>query len=214
MKFNTTNYKSFSRINDETFPAVLKEAEAKLEYICSLTKNKQVCFQAGCNFGVFAHYLSLNFKQVITCEPSKYIYHHAHQNLKHSPNIKLINCGVGERELNCKESFDKKNCGATKLITNISGKIQVKTIDSILTNCESCDLIYLDIEGMEYSAIIGAKNTILKHKPVLVIENKGLIPNFSDGGINGSSRLRKEICSTFGYLYHKRLMRDDIFIPI
>jgi hypothetical protein len=37
-------------------------------------------------------------------------------------------------------------------------------------NLECCDLIHLDIEGYELHALMGARNTIEKHQPLIVLE--------------------------------------------
>lgn len=212
-KFDTELYNSFSRINDETFPATLIEGTNKLEPICNLVEDKSCCLQAGCSFGVFAHYLSSVFETVYTCEPSPTIFKYAAQNIGHIKNINLINCGLSNKDGNCAENFDHKNCGATSLDDSKPGSVQLKTIDSILSNEKSCGLLYLDIEGMEDKAIQGAKQTIENHRPIIVLENKGLIPAWG-GNFDGSQRFRDHITTKYRYKFYSRLMRDDIFMPI
>jgi hypothetical protein len=48
----------------------------------------------------------------------------------------------------------------------------IDTLDSL--NLPALDLLYLDIEGFEMMAIIGGLETIVKFKPVIAIEDKGL----------------------------------------
>jgi FkbM family methyltransferase len=66
----------------------------------------------------------------------------------------------------------KKNSPTTSNITN-KGNFKVKgvKIDSFVkyNRIKSVQLIKLDIEGAEYEALCGAKNTIKKHKPYLAI---------------------------------------------
>ena len=219
MKFNPSLYSKFVYIRDETFPAVIVEGHHKLEYIASLCKDQNLCIQAGCNFGVFPHYLSQVFKTVITTEPSRVINKYAKENLKACNNIVLFDAGFGASTGNCTEVFDSTNCGSTQLNISKPGEIEVITIDSIMNNYNFCDLIYLDIEGMEYKALQGARKTILKYKPIIVAENKGLIPEFEENNQprflkDGNQGFRDKISEEFGYTLHKRLMRDDIFLPI
>jgi hypothetical protein len=47
-------------------------------------------------------------------------------------------------------------------------EIDVATIDSVLGGT-SVDIIKMDIEGAEYRALLGAQNSIKKHKPRLAI---------------------------------------------
>jgi len=219
MKFNPSIYSNFKHIRDETFPAVIIEGQQKLEYITSLCKHQNLCIQAGCNFGIFPHYLSQVFETVITTEPSPVINKYARENLSAYDNIVLLDAGFGASTGSCTEVFDSTNCGATQLNTSKPGEIELITIDSIMCNYNFCDLIYLDIEGMEYQALQGAREIILKYKPVIVVENKGLIPEFEENNQpnflpNGNQGFRDKLSEEFGYTFYKRLMRDDIFLPI
>jgi hypothetical protein len=66
----------------------------------------------------------------------------------------------------------KKNSPTTSNVTK-NGNLKVKgvKIDSFISEnkIKSVQLIKLDIEGAEYEALCGAKNTIKKHKPYLAI---------------------------------------------
>lgn len=57
------------------------------------------------------------------------------------------------------------------------------TIDGLALT--GCDFIKLDLEGAEWLALMGAKETIRKHKPFLVLEFNGLVSQFghSEGQI-------------------------------
>lgn len=59
---------------------------------------------------------------------------------------------------------DRVNIGNSSTHKNI----QAIAIDSL--NLDRLDFIKLDIEGGEYAAILGAKNTINKHKPIITYE--------------------------------------------
>ena len=90
------------------------------------------------------------------------------------------------------------------------GDINITTID--MMKAKDVDLIYLDVEGWEAKALIGARATIRESKPVIVTENKGLIPMYP-GTFEGSQDFRDWVC-TLGYKHHSRLMRDDVFVPL
>lgn len=57
-----------------------------------------------------------------------------------------------------------------------TGKVEAVTIDSL--ELEACDFIKLDLEGCEGLAIKGARKTIKKFRPLLVIEFNGLMRKF------------------------------------
>ncbi len=51
------------------------------------------------------------------------------------------------------------------------GPIPMQTIDSL--DLAECDLIWLDIEGYEVNALKGAKKTIDRFQPAVIIEESG-----------------------------------------
>lgn len=201
--------KDFKRPRDETFDAVVRELE-KLGYITNLCKKKKVCFQAGANVGVFPSYLSNEFDRVYTAEPCLKTYSYLVENIKDRKNIQYGNFGLGKAPSSAIMIEVEVNCGANYTEISESGNIEIKTIDSILEFETSLDLLYLDIEGAEYDAILGASESISKFKPVIVLENKGLIKGF-ESDLNGSVEFRNFICS-LGYKHVNRMMRDDVFV--
>jgi len=49
-------------------------------------------------------------------------------------------------------------------------KVELKPLDDLISSNEKIDLIKIDVEGAEYGVLLGAKNTILKNKPVIIFE--------------------------------------------
>jgi FkbM family methyltransferase len=50
-------------------------------------------------------------------------------------------------------------------------KVKTDTLDHLLVDATSIDLIKIDVEGGEYNVIEGGRNIIFKHKPVLLFEH-------------------------------------------
>ena len=79
------------------------------------------------------------------------------------------------------------------MTSNLVAAIQ---LDNIKDFDNGIDLIKVDVEGAEYNALLGAKELISKHRPIIITEfSPGAMPNIS--GVNGLTYL-KFICS-FGY---------------
>jgi FkbM family methyltransferase len=208
------NVKQFKRPKDNTWSAVLREANAKIGSIAGLCAKRDLCFQAGANVGVFPAYLSTHFKVVVTTEPYTSTYKYMIENLQEYKNIHTSSVGLADVNIKNRSMIAvKNNCGGNYIDFNVAGNIQITTIDDMLRRYDSCDLLYLDIEGAEYKALLGATETIKKYHPVIALENKGLIPEFpNEISFDGSDEFRKWVCNTFGYTYHSRMMRDDVFI--
>lgn len=76
--------------------------------------------------------------------------------------------GIGDR--NYQASFDNSGIMGSKIIEKGDSSIDVKTIDSLTSEIEGrIGLIKLDIEGFEQEAIRGAKQTIRRDRPLLII---------------------------------------------
>jgi FkbM family methyltransferase len=54
-------------------------------------------------------------------------------------------------------------------ITEIN--VKTDTLDHLLSEVQSIDLIKIDVEGGEYNVIEGARNILFKHKPVILFEH-------------------------------------------
>jgi len=105
-----------------------------------------------------------DFKKIYLIEPIPENIRIAKRELGHLENIEFLTCGVSNK----KETlyFNEE-----KSFSTIYGKgtqsVEVDTIDNIVK--EKVDFIKLDIEGAEQDAIDGAKETIVKYKPILAI---------------------------------------------
>ena len=175
--------------------------------------------QAGANCGYFPVQLAKAFDHVVTFEPIPKLYKLAQKNIdKHGgDNISLFNMGLGPDAGTASVSYTQENnCGATGISADDAGDIDLVSVDNLFLS--DCKLIWLDIEGMEAEALIGAMNTINYSRPVIVVENKGLIPGFDSEGEGqelrqGNSQFRRWIEREFGYKRVARIMRDDVFVP-
>lgn len=172
---------------------------------------KNVAVQAGGNAGVFPIALSMLFEEVYTFEPDPLNYECMLINIDrlNAPNVKHMQAGLSVVEGRGNMVGDHVNCGALQIEEASDGDVKLVTIDSL--ELPECDLIYLDIEGFEDLALMGATETIAMYKPVIVCENKGHNDRFP-ADLDGSEEFREFVCNTFGYEVFGRLMRDDVFV--
>ena len=78
------------------------------------------------------------------------------------------------------------------------------TIDSLNLNP---DLIQLDVEGFEENALKGAFDTIMRARPIIIIEQKRLAKNGMDDA-EIAIMIQK-----LGYFFAERVWSDNVFIP-
>jgi FkbM family methyltransferase len=195
----------------KTIPAIELEWKNKSKTIIDLCKDKNVVVQAGGNLGVFPAYLSKTFEKVITFEPIHKNYICLLENISGINNISVYNYGLGDKYSSTKILKEvPQNCGAIRLEYDNEGNIPIIPLDEV--NFNTVDLIWLDVEGFEIKALRGAKNTIMKYKPILVAENNGITPEFP-ADLNGSKEFQNWIEQTFNYKFYTRIMRDDIYVP-
>ena len=165
----------------------------------------RVVVQAGGNCGTWPRLLVERFGTVYTFEPDPVNFHCLVNNCPYGNVIKL-QAGLGSgRE--SPSSLDRYvgNCGAHQL--GDAGQYPVITIDSL--KLQSCGLIYLDIEGFEPLALEGAEQTILRHRPVIGIEHKGLCRRY---GLEPEYVIAQ--FERWGYAQVGSFSRDLIFAPV
>ncbi len=104
-----------------------------------------------------------NFQKIYLVEPNHLHIKIAKRDFGDIDNIEFIECGLSNRVVNSSDTMAlaSSNCNHNFEATSFN------TIDNIINS--KIDFIKLDIEGAEEDAIEGAKETILKYKPILAI---------------------------------------------
>lgn len=166
-------------------------------------KGSRTAIQAGGNMGAFPWKMAQKFSKVITAEPDPECFRCLDLNVMEHNVIKL-NVAFGEKPGKVSMSYPQAdNLGAQFVVPG--GDIDAVTIDSLCVM--DCDLIYLDVEGAELSALKGAAATIAMSKPLIVVEDKGLSSRFG----TGKGDIGKWLASTFGYQQAGASKRDVIY---
>jgi FkbM family methyltransferase len=166
-------------------------------------KGSRTAIQAGGNMGAFPWKMAQKFAAVITAEPDPECFRCLDINVKES-NVTKLNVAFGEQPGKVSMSYPKaRNLGAQFVVPG--GEIDAITIDSL--GVMDCDLIYLDVEGAELSALKGAVGTIALSKPLIVVEDNGLSSRF--GTAKGD--VGKWLDFNFGYRQVGTSKRDVIY---
>ena len=144
-----------------------------LEKVKSL-KLKGTYIDVGANIGNHTVFFSkfCDSDNVISIELDSKIFEVLNKNVEDLKltNVTTLNIGVGEKYKLVKTSdIDKTNVGMTKIVGE-NGDVVVDTLDSLLSDINDITLIKLDVEGYEKNVLLGAKELIKKHSPIIIAE--------------------------------------------
>jgi FkbM family methyltransferase len=191
------------------------DSVSDLDLVLPLVKEKRICIQAGGAVGVWPLRLSKEFELVYTYEPHPHNFRCLAFNcLDEGENIIATNAALGEKFGRISLTLmdhETNNHGAFQVSegSGLTGRIiPITMIDAL--HLDVCDLIYLDIEGLELFALMGAEETIRKCKPVIAIEDKGL----SEAYGHKKGVAEEWLIKNFGYVVVARPHRDVILVSL
>jgi FkbM family methyltransferase len=169
----------------------------------------------GANVGIFARDFALRFEEVVAFEPMRRTRECLEQNVP--GNVRIEPVAVANKPgvlqmYRTKASGGSFICNHPKIVTPEFSpdaktyKVQVRTIDSF--DFDAVDLIKLDIQGAEHLALLGARETILKHRPVVMVEEKP----FSEAHAEQIKKTSKLLRKSFGMTAKEKVKTDRIYI--
>ena len=174
IKFKYLPFRLYHRIRCYKYA---KYRSPELSLISNLVKNNQNSIDIGANLGLFTFFMSRASKHVFAFEPNPYPLENLKDLVDSNVTILPIALGNNDGPVEIKIPHHRKGWssnGASLASKEINdGKIiniQCRKLDSL--NIENIGLIKIDVEGFEIEVIRGAKDTILKNKPVMIIENE------------------------------------------
>lgn len=188
--------------DDTECAKVIWDSLADLEAVAGRCRSFDVAVQAGGNCGVWARALADRFKRVLTFEPDPLNYRCLVNNVA-GRNVTAFPAALGDKPGWCDLDRRKGNAGAHQV--RAGAAIPVMAVDDLFL--PALDLLYLDIEGSEPSAIKGAWETIQDYHPVIAFEDKGLSRRF--GVRKGETEQRLE---GIGYVVVDRPARDVVMV--
>jgi len=157
------------------YKKLLRKIDLEINFVNNLLTKRRRFIDVGANYGIYSFIFSKSFEVVDSFEPIKFITQEL-QDAKIS-NINIHNIALSDN------LYKKKfyiPCIKNKFITGLSSFRKEKNSKEILVQCKKLDdfnftdvdLIKIDIEGFEYEFLQGAINTLIKNKPIIIIENE------------------------------------------
>lgn len=137
----------------------------------SFVKNKQVALDIGANVGLWSRDLCEQFAQVIAFEPVSQFRDCLIKNVP-AANLDVRPCALGKHDTMIDMIITKENTGHSHVDQESmgQGKTPMHRLDSL--EFDRIDYIKIDCEGYEITILEGGRETIQKHRPVVVVEQK------------------------------------------
>ena len=142
----------------------------KLEAALSYVKQWRCALDVGMHVGLWAMHLSKHFKNVVGFEPMAEHIECLKLNMQGIKNYEVHDIALGNGTVNeVGLRMFEGSMGSTQ-VTNDGKGIQMKKLDDF--TFDAVDFIKIDVEAYEYFVVEGGEQTIKKHKPVIIIEQK------------------------------------------
>ena len=136
------------------------------EYI----KKGDTVLDIGSNIGFFTSVLSDivgDTGMVHSFEPVDDNHELLYVNTCQRENVKLYKLALGNADGLVSMASEHGNKGNSYITSEVDGTIQICKLDS-LNLCPN--FIKIDVQGFEFDVLLGAVNTISKHRPVMIVE--------------------------------------------
>lgn len=148
--------------------------DAEMLFVDKLLKNRRRFVDIGANIGIYSFHFSSSFSRIDAFEPIEEITH----GLKLLSNKSVVTHNVALSNTDGKIKYhvpiiDGALVPGKASLEPRKGQceerfVSVKRLDDYTFS--DVDLIKIDVEGHESSVLEGAINTILKNKPILIVE--------------------------------------------
>jgi FkbM family methyltransferase len=127
---------------------------------------KKLAIDCGAHAGIMTRRMSKDFKRVLSFEPVHWALLGA--NTADLKNVTIVPHAVSNGTGSSKISTNIENSGDNRVTESGDREIQTVRLDDYDT--DEVGLIKLDIQGHEYAALLGARQTILHDHPTILIE--------------------------------------------
>lgn len=135
----------------------------------NLCRSRRVALDVGAHVGFWSYYLAMGFQSVQAFEPSELFASCFVRNVR-AKNVVLHRVALGETQKLVGLEITPENTGATHVRLDGSGAIQMRRLDDFAL--QDVDFIKIDVEGYERLVLEGGRETLLRCRPVVIIEQK------------------------------------------
>lgn len=201
----------FNKYGDAVLCYGQQDRDAAYKYV----KRWRCAVDVGANVGIFACDFAKRFDAVVAFEPMPLTRECLAANVP--PNVRVQGYALSD-EAGTLEMYRAGSSGASFVLNHPrvvlpegplkarrNVEVQARTIDSF--RFDAVDLMKLDIQGAEYVALRGAGETIRRHQPVIMVEEKP----YNDAHAE-SIRKAAELLLSYGMKAKEKVRTDRIYV--
>ena len=144
-----------------------------------IKNRKNTAIDIGGHCGFWSFYLGKNFKKVYAFEPVEIFRECFKKNIPHD-NVELLPIAVGNENSFVSMNVVLEDTGTTHISSkkDESNLVELKKLDDYKYN--NVDFIKIDVEGFENQVVLGAKETLIRNKPIIIVEQKGFSNRYKE----------------------------------
>jgi FkbM family methyltransferase len=153
----------------------IKKLRAAMEYVEAKTRAVDV----GAHVGFWSMHLAREFFKVMAFEPMAEFRECFARNVEEM-NVRLYGCALGAKAGGVSLVTPEGSSGGTHITG--TGDIELRTLDSF--DFQNVDFLKVDCEGYELAVLEGARTTLRRCRPCVIVEQKPHImaANFGTSG--------------------------------
>lgn len=167
----------------------------KLQAAMGLVKKRRCAIDVGMHVGLWAMHLAKMFKTVIGFEPVAEHIECLRLNMAGVNNYVVHNVALGSCRQSVGFNILEGSTGSTQVVDGGQGASMCRLDDF---EFDAVDFIKIDVEGYEYFVVEGGENTIKTHKPVIILEQKGIRPGSSKSDYGKEQYAAKRLLESWG----------------
>lgn len=177
--------------------------------LSGVVKGRRVAIDGGAHFGDWCEVMAREFDTVHAFEPDPDTFAVLSRRMSGKQNVTLHMQALFDCEQPMELRWPSKREGNTRsrrVAPARKGTTQGVDIDGL--KLDACDLIKVDLEGCEYHALKGARQTIERFKPVLIVEfdKYGKFVGVSEDDLS-------KLIAAYGYREIMTSRPDKVFVP-
>ena len=144
-----------------------------LDYMLEHHRKQRVIIDIGANLGNHAIYFAnfLEYKEILCFEPVPDNFKLLELNVTY-PKTKIFPIALSDKKTTLKMTPNRRNMGASMVEENGTLDVEAITLDSL--NLKDVTLLKIDVERHEPFVLAGAKETIDRCHPLILIEDRYL----------------------------------------